>query len=69
MGRFFLLLMIGELLESTVAFVLSFQGDKLLFLASEEASYMGEISQIIRPNSDASPTRNNASIISFYPHH
>lgn len=68
MDRFFLLLMIGELLESTEAFVLCFQGDKLLFLSSEEVSYMGEISRIIRPNSNASPTRTNASIISFYPH-
>lgn len=28
---------------------------------------MGETSRIIRPNSNASPTRNNASIISFHP--
>jgi hypothetical protein len=27
----------------------------------------GDISQIIRPNGNASVTRNNASVISFYP--
>lgn len=65
--RFFLLLMIAVFLESVE--ILCSQGDKLLFLSSEEVSHMmGEISQIIRPNSDASPSRNNASIISFYPH-
>lgn len=45
MDRFFLFLIIGELLESSKALCSLFQGDKLLFLSSEEASYtMGEIS-------------------------
>lgn len=67
MDRFFLFIMIAELLESKETLCSLFSRRQTVISFPEEASnMMDEISGIIRPNGDVNPTRNNASVISFY---
>lgn len=67
MDRFFLFIMIAELLQSKETLCSLFSRRQTVISFPEEASnMMGEISGIIRPNGDVNPTRNNASVISFY---